>query len=161
MTRRMCAILLMVVVTTSCWNPFRPSLTGSATWTVGGQQYNASSDGFGALDSGSSVSIVAGNCSGGQNLAITLRNDGAVGEYARDAFTVSYTPDARTSSAALAAWDAGGNIGSGTVTVTTRTAERIAGSLKVTLVPRQGNPATGTLALEGSFDIPFHDRSIC
>lgn len=54
-----------------------------------------------------------------------------------------------------AAWGAGGTMGSGTITISTLTANRIAGTFQLTVDAISGG-ASGTLAVtEGAFDIDF------
>lgn len=54
-----------------------------------------------------------------------------------------------------ASWGAGGNMGGGTITITTLTANRIAGTFQFS-VDAIGGGASGTLAItEGAFDIDF------
>jgi hypothetical protein len=61
-----------------------------------------------------------------------------------------------TLSISVASFTASGPLGSGTLTVTTRTADRVAGTFAFSLVPSTGSSGTGTRSVtNGAFDIRF------
>jgi len=61
-----------------------------------------------------------------------------------------------TLTVSAANYTAAGSLGSGTLTVTTRTAERVAGTFSFTMVPSAGSSGTGTRNVtNGVFDVRF------
>lgn len=52
-------------------------------------------------------------------------------------------------------WVAGAGMGSGTLTITTRTASRVAGTFSFTLMPSQGGATGNRQVTNGQFDVTF------
>ncbi len=162
-------ILLLTAMAAACGgntSPVSPSgQAESFTWTVNGQSFTASSNGRGALSASSVLSITGADCGAGPVLSIIVPSL-AVGTYTVGprAASVSWTPDARASSAANEAWDAPGLLnasGSGFVTITSISADWVSGTFTAEVVPRPSNRDTSGKSVQGRFEMPIRDRRIC
>lgn len=167
-------VLLVAVIATACGgSPTSP--TGQAesfTWTVNGQSFTATSNGRGALRAGSALSVTGGNCGSGAILNINVPNL-SVGTYGvgPGAATISWTPDARTGSAANEAWYAPGTPrvvgntivsgGSGTVTISSISSDWVSGSFSAEVVANASNRDTTSKTVLGNFELSFRERTIC
>jgi hypothetical protein len=167
-------MLLVTVIATACGgSPASP--TGQAesfTWTVNGQSFTAASNGRGALRAGVGLSVTGAVCGSGAILSITVPNPSA-GTYSvgPGAVTVSWTPDARTGSAANESWSAPGtprvvgNVlvtgGSGSVTISNVSSDWVSGSFSAEVVASPSNRDTGSKTLQGNFELSFRERTIC
>ena len=167
-------ILLVAVIAAACGgSPTSP--TGQAEgfrWTVNGQSFAATSNGRAALRAGSALIVTGGDCSSGAFLNINVPNL-SVGTYGvgPGAVTVSWTPDARTASAANEAWSAPGiprvvgnaivSGGSGSVTISSISSDWVSGSFSAEVVASPSNRDTGAKTVQGSFELSFRDRTIC
>lgn len=153
------------VLCVGCWNPFGPSeYEGSFTYTVDGQPVVATGNGRLALRSSGSLSMTGADCTGGAYMSISVRPEPAVGTYTvAQGVEASYTPDARTSGN-NPSWETRpitGPAGSGSVTITSVSSKRVAGSFSLVLVPRFNSGATGTRQVAGSFDLEIADKTVC
>ena len=167
-------ILLVAVIAAACGgSPTSPTgQSESFTWTVNGQSFTATSNGRGALRAGSVLSVTGNDCGSGAHLSINVPNL-SVGTYGvgPGAVTVSWTPDARTSSAANEAWYAPGTPrvvgnafvtgGSGSVTILSISSDWVSGSFSAEVVANPSNRDTGPKTVQGSFELSFRDRTIC
>lgn len=162
---RALGLAVVVALCVGCWNPFGPSeYEGSFTYTVDGQPVAATGNGRLALRSSGSLSMTGADCTGGAHMSISVRFEPAVGTYTvAQGVMVGYTPDARTSGNSPY-WETHpltGPAGSGSVTITSISSNRVAGSFSFVLVPRFNSGATGTRRVEGSFDLEIADKPVC
>ena len=167
-------ILLLAVIAAACGgSPTSP--TGEAesfAWTVNGQSFAASSNGRGALRTGSVLALLGGDCGSGANMSINVRNL-SVGTYevGPGAATVSWAPDTRTGQAAQEAWNAPGTSrvvgnaivtgGSGSVTISSISSDWVSGSFSAVVVANPSNRDAGSKTVQGSFQLSFRERTIC
>ena len=170
---------MVIVATVACGGS--PTSPGGererVTWTVNGESFTASSNGMGALRAGSALSLTAGDCGSGAVLSMLVRaanftsgqtyqvgdGDGMV--------TANWTPDARTGAAAGEAWSApglsrvGNNVivrpGSGLLTITSISADWVAGTFTFENLANPSNRDVGTKTVQGSFELSFRERTIC
>lgn len=138
----------------------------SFTWTVDGQSFTASSNGRGALRSGAVIDVTAADCSSGAILTIILPGTSTGTYNVTQGVSVSWTPDARTSSAANERWyspdlTGGSSTGSGTLTVKSISGDWISGSFNVVAVPPLSNRDKTPKMIQGTFELSFKERTIC
>ena len=101
---------------------------------------------------------------GGAGLDIQiLRTNVEAGTYAvGPEVNATYTPDGRTGQSAGVNWVVGGSHGgTGSVTVSSVSGSRVAGSFTFEMVPGGDNPSRGTTSVQGTFDVPFGNSRIC
>lgn len=167
--------LLAVMLASACSGNDATSPSGQAeafTWTVNGQTFAASANGRAALQVGGNLSLTGGNCGTGAFMSILVRGAG-VGAFrvSNDQATVQWTPDAKTSTAALEAWQAPGlprvvgnalvSGGSGSVSITSMTADWVEGSFTAELVANPNNRDPSPRTVQGTFQLPIRDRRVC
>lgn len=157
MTRKFLGIVAIAVSTVACGLPFWPgdSDDGKFDWTVDGRSVEASDNGMGALRGGGSVFLTGIDCGGNEGIAISSLDTVFVGTHPVGGnFNVSatYTEDS-------ASWEANSRVGSGSLTVSSLSQTQMAGSFAFEMV-RAGSSG-GTRSVRGSFDVKFHDDSIC
>jgi hypothetical protein len=158
-------LAIVTVVCAACWNPFGPSdYEGSFTYAVNGQAVTATGNGRLALRSSGTLSLTGADCTGGAHMSIFIRPEPGVGTYTvAQGVGASYTPDARTSGN-FPYWETTpitGAAGSGSLTITSLSSNRVAGNFSFVLVPRFNSGATGTRQVEGSFDLEIADKPVC
>jgi hypothetical protein len=158
MTRRFLGIVAIAVSTAACGLPFWPggSEEGKVEWTVDGRTVEASDNGMGALRGGGSVFVTGIDCGGNEGIGITALDTMFVGTHPVGGnFNVSatYTEDS-------ASWETNSRVGSGSLTVASLSQTRMAGSFDFVMVPA-GSSGGGTRSVRGSFDVAFHDDTIC
>jgi hypothetical protein len=166
MSLRALALALVAAVCVACANPFGPSdYEGFFTYTVDGQPITATGKGRLAFRSSGSLSFTGADCTGGAHFSMFVRPEPTVGTYTvAQGVTASYTPDARTSGGNAPYWDTTaitGAAGSGSLTITSISSDRVAGSFAFVLVPRVNSGATGTRRVEGSFELEIADKTVC
>ncbi len=155
-------LAVMVAATTACWNPFSPADDDQFAWTVDGQSFEATDDGSGALRGGGNVFLTGIDCDGGSGVSMTVIGDVAVGTVpVGSGLFATYTPDGRTGEAAGANYEAGPGRGSGSLTITSASSDRVSGTFSLQLVAGPGNPGGGVKAVQGDFDLEFDDDTIC
>jgi hypothetical protein len=116
---------------------------------VDGQQFAAV--GATVLTTGNIISIGAGNAAN-QGFGMAWIHDGL------RTYTIGTDVGANASlnHGAAGGWMAAAGIGSGTITVTTRTTNRVAGTFALILDPVQNTAATGNKTItQGTFDLTF------
>ncbi|MGE3176926.1 MAG: hypothetical protein AB7O32_05625 [Vicinamibacterales bacterium] len=160
------ALAVVAAVSVGCWNPFGPSeYEGSFTYTVDGQPVTATGNGRLALRSSGSLSFTGADCTGGAYFSMFVRPEPTVGTYTvAQGVNASYTPDARSSGGNSPYWETApitGAQGSGSLTITSISSDRVAGSFTFVLAPRFNSTATGTRRVEGSFDLEIADKPVC
>lgn len=158
MTRRFLGIVAIAVSTAACGLPFWPggSEEGKFEWTVDGRSVEASDNGTGALRGGGSVFLSGINCGGNEGIAITALDTVFVGTHPVGGnFNISgnYTEDNES-------WEANSRVGSGSLSVSSLSQTRMSGSFDFEMVPA-GSSGGGTRSVRGSFDVVFHDDTIC
>ena len=160
MTRRLLGIVVIAVSTVACGLPFWPGDSdkdkGKFEWTVDGRSVKASDNGMGALRGGGSVFLTGVDCGGDEGIGISGLDTMFVGTHPVGGnFNVSanYTDD-------NASWDANSRVGSGSLTVSSLSQTRMSGSFAFEMVPA-GSSGGGTRSVRGSFDVIFHDESVC
>ena len=158
MTRRLLGIVVIAVSTVACGLPFWPggSEEGKFEWTVDGRSVEASDNGTGALRGGGSVFLTGVDCGGDEGIGISGLDTMFVGTHPVGGnFNISanYTDD-------NASWDANSRVGSGSLTVSSLSQTRMSGSFAFEMVPA-GSSGGGTRSVRGSFDVIFHDESVC
>ncbi|NOT27724.1 MAG: hypothetical protein HOP16_16680 [Acidobacteria bacterium] len=169
-------ILMIAALAAACAggdSPTSPSgQQENFAWTVNGQSFTASSNGRGALRAGAVLSLTGGNCSAGAIINLNVPSL-APGTYnvGPNAVNVTWTPDARTGSAANEAWHAPAiprvvnNVlvagGSGSVTISSISSEWVSGTFTAEAVAGPTNRETGARMIQGSFELSFRERTIC
>ena len=160
MTRRLLGIVVIAVSTVACGLPFWPGDSdkdkGKFEWTVDGRSVKASDNGMGALRGGGSVFLTGVDCGGDEGIGISGLDTMFVGTHPVGGnFNISanYTDD-------NASWDANSRVGSGSLTVSSLSQTRMSGSFAFEMVPA-GSSGGGTRSVRGSFDVIFHDESVC
>ena len=139
-----------------------PSDNDEFSWTVDGQSVEASSNGRAAARSSGGIVVTGANCDSGAKLNLTLFSNLVAGTFpVGNEYTVTWTPDARTADSANTWWEANSTRGSGSLTITTNTSDRITGHFSLVLAPGAGSSAAGTRSVQGEFDVAFDDDSIC
>lgn len=143
-----CLALSMACGSSNPTGPGNPTLTnGTFTATVNGSSFSAIS--ATVVATGQITSIGTANAAG-QGLGFAWI-EGGVGTY-----TFSATNPANANfSQGGATWTAGASGGSGTITITTRTANRVAGSFSFQLNPVTNSGATGNRTVSGNFDLTY------
>jgi hypothetical protein len=132
---------------------------------------------MGALRAGSALTLTGIDCGRGAgiNMFVRAANFGAGGTYPMGdgdgSVHIDWTPDARTSTAANEMWSAPGmarvvnNVlvrgGSGSLTISSISAEWVSGSFSFEVVPSPSNRDTGTKMLQGNFELSFRQRTLC
>ncbi len=148
--------------------------TERVEWTVDGQTYRASGNGFGALRSGAILNVTAADCGRGASINIQVQNAAGPGTYAVNGTpgaNFGWTPDARTGASAGEAWYAPGiprvvnnqvvSDGSGTVSITRLTGDWVSGVFSAEVIPNPQNRDSGRKRMEGRFELSFRERTIC
>jgi len=161
MTRRFLGIVAIAVFAAACGIPGLPfwpgdSDKGKFEWTVDGRSVKASDNGKAALRGGGSVFLTGANCGKNEGIGITGLDTMFVGTHpVGGSFNVSanYTEDNAT-------WEASSRVGSGSLTVSSLSQTRMSGSFAFEMVPA-GNAGGSARSVHGSFDVMFHDDSIC
>lgn len=148
--------------------------TETVEWTVDGQAYRATGNGFGALRSGSNVNITATDCGRGAAINVQVQNAAGAGTYAVNGTSgalFGWTPDARTSVSAGEAWYAPGiprvvnnqvvTDGSGTVSITRLTSDWVSGVFSAEVIANPQNRDSSRKRMDGRFELSFRERTIC
>ena len=139
-----------------------PSDQDAFSWTVDGQSIDASDNGKSAQRAAGGVTVTGAKCDSGAKLALSLFTNLAAGSYpVGSEFTATWTPDARTGASANTWWEANATRGSGSLTITSNTSDRIVGSFSFVLGPGAGSTATGPRSVQGEFDLAFNTGAIC
>lgn len=159
--RRRLAALLMLALAAACGSdgPAGPGDGGKLTngffrATVSGSSFNALAANVLEASTGTGGTILSIGAGGANNTAMGMAwIDEGVGTYT---INQSLGANATYTQPGGQGWLASaGSAGSGSITITLRTANRVAGTFNFVLVP-VGGSATGTLAItNGSFDLTF------
>jgi hypothetical protein len=167
---------MSVAITAACGGtPTSPSgQSESFTWTVNGQAYAATSNGSAALRVNSVLSMAAANCGSGANVGVSVTMPTwSAGTYpvGSNSVSINWTPDARTSQAAGEAWSAPGiprvvnnaivSGGSGSVTISSISNDWVSGSFSAEVIANPGNRDGAPKTIQGTFELPIRDRTVC
>lgn len=152
---RRLVVAIVVALTAGCSPPAGPSPAGQPfKWTFDGQSMSASANGFAALRSGTTMFLTGNDCSRGQGVGLTFEDaPTAPGTFGIDRVSVTYL-------APLQNWEAGGNRGSGSLTISTLSSQRVVGTFSFELTPIPFAFGT-TRSLRGEFELDFRDRPLC
>lgn len=149
------AALLFVALASACGKSSSSTGPGNTTLTNG--SFTAKVDGanFNAISavvsvSGTIASVGATNAAG-QTIGFAWMGPGP------GTYTISQiAPHNGIYVAGQAGWVASVVGGSGTITITTQTANRVAGTFSFTMIPSQGTTASGNKNItQGTFDLTF------
>jgi hypothetical protein len=153
--RRLVVAVLAAALGAGCSPPSSPSEEGQRfRWTFDGQTRSATSNGLAALRPGTTMFLSGNDCSGGHGVGLTFHDaPTTTGTFGVDRVSVTYL-------APLQNWEAGGNRGAGSVTITTLSSQRVVGTFSFELTPIPFAFGT-TRSLRGEFDLTFRDRPIC
>ena len=160
-------ILFVILFSAACGSPSSPTgVSERFDWTVNGQSFAASSNGRGAQRAGTTLSLIGGACGGGAFLGISVPSGAnAVGTYtvvpnSNASVSANWTPDARSGASASEAWNAPGTTrvvngsvvtgGSGSVTVSSITAEWVSGTFRFEVIANASNRDVANKTIEGS-----------
>jgi hypothetical protein len=139
-----------------------PSGEDRFSWTVDGQPIEASSNGRGASRSGGGIVVTGANCGSGAKLTLSMFSNLVAGTFpVGSEYTVTWTPDTRTGESANTWWEANTTRGSGSLTISSNTSDRIAGHFSFVLGPGAGSNALGPRSLQGDFDLDFKGNFSC
>lgn len=127
------------------------------TWSVDGQNFQASSNGMSATLDNGAVFLIATDCSKAAGISLTLPAD-STGTFPAQQLALVYTPDGRNRGSEI--WVPDSNNG-GSATVSSASSSRISGNFSFTLVPGVGSSGSGRKSLQGTFNLAFGDRQIC
>lgn len=144
--------ILLLALVAACGGGDGPTgpgdlINGTFSARVDGSAFNATS--ATVLVNGNITSIGAGNASGqGMGFAWV---DAGPGTYAIS----NLSPTNGTYTIPGGGWVAGVTGGSGSIVVTTRTANRVAGTFSFVMVPSSGSASGNKTISQGSFDLTF------
>jgi len=162
-------LVVAVLFVTACGDGASPTSPSgeiaSFSWTVDGAAFQATSNGRAAANVSGTLNIAGADCSRGPTLNILLRQAASTGTFSTGSGGVleaTWTPDARTGSAAGTAFDAlGGTRGSGSLTLSEVSGTWVKGSFSLQMVARPGQADQANKTVQGSFSLPLREVRVC
>ncbi|HKT79912.1 MAG TPA: DUF6252 family protein [Vicinamibacterales bacterium] len=166
MTRKLCLVAAILIASISCGGgddggPADPSggsgsgsgSKGTVTALIEGVSYSGAVNS--AKITNGTLNIASNSSDLTRAIAFALKN-AAVGTYSTPNSEVSFTVQVTNGATVTGAWGAGGQLGSGTLTISSISSSSVSGTFNFVGIVPAGSPGTGTKTVtNGSFSATF------